>query len=527
MEGKFILKAGTRLRSISLKDDISHPTQALYFTTLGEALVCLFRRREKKSELGLLQILEIGDDFYLNTFELTEDLIIESENAENLAKLIDTNYKLEDLRQVIAQNCQNRDGFVFPYKCSVLRKGVGYIDGRITAYVICKPDILVHVGSFYINTDVLYNFIAETIRIWYIDEGVKDITIAAILNEINESLLDVNWINYMFKRVFIQPNVPGYLTSKQFSVENLSQIPLPISPPKSPIPSPVYPESLFEPVEGFDPFSKLPKDLIIIIASNMRLTDISNFCLTSKQFNQLICNNENFWIQKVKLDFKNAKPKPDNLTWKTYYRELAGLVQNELDFAQLMPDVMLAIRNLPPEEQMDAINELRREAGLGEIRADRDENEIFNIYNPVLMMLNRVVDEHEYNETTRAFFFDLQEYGDRHHLPVEEAFDRTFNILRRLFNDDNRMPQITEIFDTEWNFDETYQILVGMDEFIDLFREAEINPHFRPQLFRTILDISEQNNREPLWIFDEIPVPNNEELRNDFILFLEIRGDID
>lgn len=527
MDQKFILKKGTRLRSISLKDDISHPTQALYFTTLGETLISLFREREKKSELGLLQILETGDDFYLNTFELTEDLIIESGNVENLSKLVDSNYKLEDLRQAIFQSCKDKTGFAFPYKCSVLRKHIGYINGRITAYVICKPDILVHVGSFYINTDVLYNFISETIRIWYIDEGVKDITIAAILNDVNESLLDVSWINHMFKRIFIQPNIPGYLTSKQFSVENLSQIPLPPSPPKSPRLSPVYPESLFQPVEGFDPFSKLPKDLIIIIASNMRLIDISKFCLTSKQFNQLICNNENFWFQKIKLDFKKAKPKPDNLTWKTYYRELTGLVENTLAFLQLDDDVLAAIRNLPPEEQIDAVNEMRREAGLGEIRADRDENEIFNIYNPVLMMLNRVVDEHEYNETTRAFFFDLQEYGDRHHLPVEEAFDRTFNILRRLFNDDNRMPVIVEIFDTEWNFEETYQMEVGRDEFIDLFREAEINRDFRPQLFRTILEISEQNNREPLWIFDEIPVPNNEELRNDFILFLEIRGDID
>jgi len=524
MDQKFILKKGTRLRSISLEDDISYPTQALYFTTPGEALISLFREKEKKSELGLLQVLEVGESFFINTFELTEDLIIEgSYSPQNVIRILDTNFKLEELRQAIIQDCLNNDGMVVPYKCSILRKHQKSINGRITAYMICKPNILVHTGSYWIQNDALYKFISETMRIWYLDEGVRDITIAAIINDLNESLIDTYWVNYMLDRVFIQPNVPGYLTSQQFSVENLAQIPLPSSPPETPNLSPIYPASLFQPAD-FDPFEKLSNDLIVLIGINMRLIDISRFCQTSKRFNRLICDNEVFWLNKIKLDFdqEKLKLKPARLSWKNYYRELAGLVQNELDFAQLDNDAMLAIRNLPPEAQLAAINELRRGAGLGEVRRRLNfepDPEIMQIYNDVLLAYIGVEDIQPSPESM-VMFFNLEIYANDRGLNIEEAFEQTFESLSQEIDDDRMLDIIQILYAMESLNNERYEEEIYDDDFIALFREAQMNPASRENLFNRILDISRENNRPPLWIYNKIPVEEDQLLRGAFEAYL-------
>lgn len=74
-------------------------------------------------------------------------------------------------------------------------------------------------------------------------------------------------------------------------------------------------------------WDKLPNDVIIHMALDMSLDQVYNLCLVKKKFNKLICNNTNFWIQKLLKDFKTDwKTKEDNKynakTPKSLYQNL-------------------------------------------------------------------------------------------------------------------------------------------------------------------------------------------------------------
>lgn len=47
----------------------------------------------------------------------------------------------------------------------------------------------------------------------------------------------------------------------------------------------------------------LPKDILVTIALEYNLPDIINFCQTSKKINNKVCNNNDFWINKIYKDF--------------------------------------------------------------------------------------------------------------------------------------------------------------------------------------------------------------------------------
>lgn len=71
-------------------------------------------------------------------------------------------------------------------------------------------------------------------------------------------------------------------------------------------------------------WTSLPKDVIIHMTKEMSLDDIYNLCLVNKHFNDNICNNMNFWIQRLYQDFNvnwaNEKPLHNN-PLKFYYAE--------------------------------------------------------------------------------------------------------------------------------------------------------------------------------------------------------------
>ena len=56
--------------------------------------------------------------------------------------------------------------------------------------------------------------------------------------------------------------------------------------------------------EKIDMFSKLPKDLIIEIAMNYSLDEITKQCQVSKVFNKHICKNETFWEKRLFQDYQ-------------------------------------------------------------------------------------------------------------------------------------------------------------------------------------------------------------------------------
>ena len=71
----------------------------------------------------------------------------------------------------------------------------------------------------------------------------------------------------------------------------------------------------------------LHKDVLIMLALDLELTDLFNLCQTNKRFNTILCKNDNFWKQKYILLFgleyyqsqkiKNHKKEYLNLLFKT------------------------------------------------------------------------------------------------------------------------------------------------------------------------------------------------------------------
>jgi hypothetical protein len=142
-----------------------------------------------------------------------------------------------------------------------------------------------------------------------------------------------------------------------------------------------------------DPFLTLPNDILFVMARDMNLDSLTRTCRTSKRFDKLMCNNEGFWREKVAADFPGPKVlsdpgdpnsklvvdpydknnplrrKPADWTWKRYYRELTGRIEEEnaLAFSELDDETKAALRNAPPLVQRERINQQRRAAGLGEI----------------------------------------------------------------------------------------------------------------------------------------------------------------
>ena len=85
----------------------------------------------------------------------------------------------------------------------------------------------------------------------------------------------------------------------------------------------------------------LPKDLIMTIALEYNLPDILSTCLTSKRMRDIICDNETFWMNKVKRDypemFNNVvnKEKGDNFSWKQLYNRRYNVDNGKTRFAIL------------------------------------------------------------------------------------------------------------------------------------------------------------------------------------------------
>jgi hypothetical protein len=68
----------------------------------------------------------------------------------------------------------------------------------------------------------------------------------------------------------------------------------------------------------------LPNDIIVKIAIDLNIYDAMDLCSTSKKYKRLICDNENFWYQRLEKDFNwwnnnNNHPNLYDLTSKEIY----------------------------------------------------------------------------------------------------------------------------------------------------------------------------------------------------------------
>ncbi len=75
----------------------------------------------------------------------------------------------------------------------------------------------------------------------------------------------------------------------------------------------------------------LPKDVMRLMALELDMPDILNYCLTNKKFNATICESQTFWRNKYMNDFPGSKPIPSSVrnakrVYEVFYRREKGLL---------------------------------------------------------------------------------------------------------------------------------------------------------------------------------------------------------
>lgn len=66
-------------------------------------------------------------------------------------------------------------------------------------------------------------------------------------------------------------------------------------------------------------FGLLPTDILLELAVDLDLPNILTWCSLNQRFNNLICKNDIFWMDKFIHDYGNNN-KPDNMSWKEFYQ---------------------------------------------------------------------------------------------------------------------------------------------------------------------------------------------------------------
>lgn len=465
---RFFLKKNTLLYTLALYPTPDDPAYNLYFTSSSEALLSLFRDHLVDDEFDL-SLKASGDspdlNFYLNTFVLTEDIQIgPAGTKQSLQHIINESLTITQMKGAMNEDCniENADGYVIIYQVersqkyaqqmfiqSMLRQGIRDFDrkllipysqgvkGRMTGYILCRENLLVHAESYLVDSGKLLAYLAE-LEMEFISDRVRNyggqgtITVAVEATYLREQIRANP--ETILTRIPITVDTPGYrsptrpltITSPTYTMEEIPYSPRrstvtsprarPLSPFSSPKagPSPTLSRPVLspagisltgslpstgisltgplsprtgqpiipltpalkltpsKPVEGQgDLFLTLPREIMRIMALNMHLKDLTNSCQASQRFNQLICEDEQFWADKTLQDFGQVKAEKrlEGMSWKLYYRELTGLIpeENALDFSELDQDLRNQINALPLPQKRARINELRKAAGLGEL----------------------------------------------------------------------------------------------------------------------------------------------------------------
>ena len=88
----------------------------------------------------------------------------------------------------------------------------------------------------------------------------------------------------------------------------------------------------------------LPKDVLIFMALEYGLDTIYKLCQTNKKFNNIICKNNIFWMNKVEHDYGKFGHIPEMITknygkihdWKKYYQILNYIQRNNSNLNKLL-----------------------------------------------------------------------------------------------------------------------------------------------------------------------------------------------
>ena len=160
--------------------------------------------------------------------------------------------------------------------------------------------------------------------------------------------------------------------------------------------------------------SSLHKDPTLLIALELSPKDLLNLCKSSKRFNDLICNNDNFWRMKLVRDFNFTNfTKVENLTPKQIYKQLYDNCKKFIP-AYLVDDI---------DTQVVKIYSLMHsyDFNLSRFLLDKITG------NPVFMMRSEGIEylrlsEPNWTNYTHAF----------NNLPIEQAKRGLINILKKI-----------------------------------------------------------------------------------------------
>ncbi|SNW62672.1 Chromosome condensation regulator RCC1 with F-box domain [Orpheovirus IHUMI-LCC2] len=85
-----------------------------------------------------------------------------------------------------------------------------------------------------------------------------------------------------------------------------------------------YPNSVIPSTDNVNRLENLPDEVIQNIAMKMDMEGILSICQSSNRFNSIICNDNIFWKQKYKYEYKDSLDM-NNVDWKRlYYENIAG-----------------------------------------------------------------------------------------------------------------------------------------------------------------------------------------------------------
>ena len=107
-----------------------------------------------------------------------------------------------------------------------------------------------------------------------------------------------------------------------------------------------------------------PPDVFANIALSLSYNDLEQLCRTNPNIRSL-CNNDQFWYQRTRQDFRNLN-KPNDLTWKEYYineRRREKEMQQKLEQVKYLDKVerkqLFKVEGFPSGVYNDRKNRLR------------------------------------------------------------------------------------------------------------------------------------------------------------------------
>ena len=106
---------------------------------------------------------------------------------------------------------------------------------------------------------------------------------------------------------------------------------------------------------------RLSKDELFLIAIDLDVSNILNLCRTSKNINQKICNNNVFWVRKLKKDFNvdfylDNKDIPRSSRLRDKYIKSSPAKNQYLQYNQIVEKYKTLNHLLSTGIQMDNIN---------------------------------------------------------------------------------------------------------------------------------------------------------------------------